>query len=128
MTTGTSWDAATDRVIELTESGEIRWQPLQRIPSASQHGNSSELIPPAFVAVVQEKRLAVYEYRFQFYTDADEWHWETEVAIVFVNEDDHIEWEWPSPRRRRALLEAIRYQHSGAESFLDKLLAAGAGH
>jgi hypothetical protein len=122
MMTAKSWDSATDKLIELTESGRIRWEPAHQMPSASDHGNASELVGPAYVATVEEKRVAVYEYRYRLYTDADEWHWSTEIAVGFVDNNDQMEWEWPSPRRRSALLDAIRYQQSGAEQFLDRLL------
>lgn len=114
------WDEATEKLVQLTEFGEITWKAVDDVPCW--HGNDARLRGRAYLTTVQNRRIAVYEYEFRYYTDADEWHWETEVAIAFVDASYQPEWIWPSPRARWKLLDVIRYRMAKADRFFEEFL------
>lgn len=116
------WELAVEKLADMTRRGELTWKPTRSItpPDAA----DANLIGPAFVTCVNNKHIAVYEYRYKYFTGEDEWHWEPETAIQFVDSNTFAtEWLWPSPRGREQLLDAIRYEHVGAGAFLDGLLS-----
>jgi len=122
QTTIDRWELAVNKLADMTRRGELTWTPTSNI--APPDAASANLVGPAFVACVNGKYIAVYEYRYKYFTGEDEWYWESDTAIQFVDARTHAtEWLWPSPRGREQLLDAIRYEHVGADAFLDSLLS-----
>ena len=115
------WNEAAKRLIELTESGQMRWE--QNRDLCRRREKDEEFVGPAYVTEYGGKRIAVYEYRYKQWLDAEKWDWERDVAVEFVDENFESEWTWPAPQRRGALLESIQYQTSHARQFLQAILA-----
>jgi hypothetical protein len=111
---------AVEKLIELTRNGELRWRPSHEL---CRRRSGTNFFGPAYIADVDGKQVAVFEYRFQNFTDVDEWHWDTGVTVEFVDQNYETEWVWPSPPGRFALLDAVRYQASEADDFLNRFLA-----
>lgn len=119
------WEEAVAKLVRMTESGQISWQPTYKLHERRGHG--AEIVGPAYVADVQGKRVAVYEFGYDEdeSSDSSSADWDSGVAMEFVDENFETEWVWPASGERWALLEAIRYRASGADRFLDAFLAEG---
>ncbi|MDB5348324.1 MAG: hypothetical protein JWP89_6701 [Schlesneria sp.] len=114
------WTMAAEKLIALTQAGEVQWQPSQDI---SRRRSTADIVGPAYVAEVDGKQIAVFEYQFKNFHDEDEWHWDTGVTVEFVDENYDTEWVWPSTGGSRfALLDAVRYQAAAADDFLSRFL------
>jgi hypothetical protein len=116
------WDDATRKLIELTKSGQLDWEPDDEIPERRKA--SSPTVGPAYVTELNGKRIAVYEARTVVWDDDGTMipYTGTHVVVEFVDEHGNSEWRWPSAKGKYELLELIRYQCSDAENFLAKLL------
>jgi hypothetical protein len=114
-----NWDAAIDKLAELTERGDLEWDTVVNF-----HGRGEEVaVPPVFEANVKGRKVRVYEYQYKHYTDADEWDWATELAIEFVDENGNLEYPWKGRLGSRLrLLDAIRYRTAQVGDFLEEFL------
>jgi hypothetical protein len=112
-----NWDPAVEKLIEHTLSNRITWNPHPGLSS-----QRDEVKGEVYTARVQERLVAVYEYRFRSYDDLDAWDWTDDVAIEFITHDGTLEWRWPQSAHRWRLLDSIRYQRSQAGSFLESFL------
>ncbi|HWL08706.1 MAG TPA: hypothetical protein VNQ76_09885 [Planctomicrobium sp.] len=116
------WDQATNKLIELTKTGQLVWdsQPNERY----ERGRDLQILGPVYATETNGKRIAVYEGRAV--------HWDDEgrpirytpsnILVEFVDADGNVEWTWPSPRGRYELLEEIQFQAVDANSFLKDFL------
>ena len=111
---------AVDKLIQMTRDDELHWLPSHDL---CRRRSDTDFVGPAYLTDVDGKKVAIYEYRFQSFTDADEWHWDTGVTIEFVDQNYEPEWVWPSAKGRFGLLDAVRYQTSAADDFLNRFLA-----
>lgn len=125
------WEAARQRLTELTRSGQIEWSSHYDL-SYEQEFDDDRIVGPIYVAQYANKMIAVYEYQTKVFTDEDRWNWESGVSVEFVEFDiDGVtheqrlrrQWRWPETPGSRTLLEAIRYQSSQADDFLSQILA-----
>ncbi len=114
------WTMAVKKLIQMTRDGELRWRPSHELCGRCKE---TDIVSPAYLAEVDGKRVAIFEYRFMSFTDAEVWHWDTGVTIEFVDQNHESEWVWPSPQGRFELLDAVRYQAAEADDFLNRFLA-----
>jgi hypothetical protein len=119
------WNAATEKLLAMTESGQVTWSPVHEFGRSR---SETEVARPAFTAEVAGRHILVYEYSYKHYLDADDWVWDRDVSIEFVSPEPEFapQWTWPSPHDRFRLMEAIRYQYAKADEFLSKFLAGAA--
>jgi len=123
MPTEREWEQAAQRLIKLTQSQQLQWQADPRIKIRQENIQGD-----AYCAVVEERRIAVYEYKYQYYDDdLGGWDWRNEVGVEFVGSEGGLEYRWPAIPSRWQLLDAIRCVISGAQDFLKRFLAQPAG-
>lgn len=113
------WEAAVKKLIGMTENGELQWAPNDSLRRLRQ---DVELVGDAYVATVDGKQVAIYEYRYQCFTDTDRWVLDSGLRIEFITPKLECEWTWPATRSRYLLLETIRYGVSQANQFLERFL------
>ncbi len=143
MASENEWARATEKLVEITNSGSLNWQIH---PNLREQRDDIQGDP--YFALVQTRFIAVYEFRFKFYTDEDSWEFRNEVAVEFIEMGGKLEYRWPStPKRSRStqrlfiemggkleyrwpstpkrwvLLDAIRCVVSRAPQFLKNFLA-----
>ena len=112
------WKRATERLARLTVESRLEWVPFYELKARGEE----KITEPVFLTV-NDRRVAVYEYRYRYFTDEEKWEWDNEVAIEFVNENLDLEYRWPQVAGRLQLLDVIRYQVSNADKFLKEFLA-----
>jgi hypothetical protein len=113
------WDEAVGRLTEMTERGEIQWKE-QRL---SLRPMMDAFVGPQFVTEFDSRRIAVYEYSFPAENSDYGRYIDSRVVVEFVDEGGERVWVWPvSSGNRWELLEAVRFQVSQADGFLDALL------
>jgi len=123
MPTESEWEQAAQRMIDLTESGNLTWQVNAEIKSQRENVEGD-----VYMALVQGRFIAVYEYKSQFYDeDIDGWNPRNEVAIEFIDLSGVLQYRWPAVPGRWRLLDAIRCVVSGARDFLKQFLTQPAG-
>ncbi len=112
------WDQAVEKLVRLTEAGQLRWQETSIPLRPLMH----DFVGPVYVADVEGRRVAVYEY--SFFTDNDDFgkFVDRSIRIEFVDVDGKPMWTWPVSRGRSQLLDAIRYQSVNGDSFLGSFL------
>jgi hypothetical protein len=112
------WDQAVQKLIALTEQGELKWSDD---PFAKQRQREdTDIVGKAFHTDVEGRSVSVYEYTFGEHATSGEP--ESDVAIEFVN-GPKLLWRWPQTLHRWDLLEAVRGQDVGAGEFLEHFLA-----
>ncbi|HTN00858.1 MAG TPA: hypothetical protein VL132_03225 [Planctomycetaceae bacterium] len=114
-----SWDIAVDKLIRLTEVGQLKWHEV-RLPLRPL---MQDFVGPQYVAEVEGKHIAVYEYSFP--SESDEYGKVTSsmIRIEFVTSAGEPVWVWPVSKGRRQLLDAVRRQGTDANQFLEAFLA-----
>jgi hypothetical protein len=112
------WTDALEKIIILTKSGNLNWSKNQFLTSIREN-DSVDII---YSTSVMNHIIIVYEYRYKKYSDEDNWDWDNEVAIEFVDLEGNLEWQWPTMPNRFNLIDAIRYNISGAGNFLRDFL------
>ena len=112
MTDKQNWEQAVTRLLEWTRDSRLKWQKSTGVLRA-------DAISDVYEAMIQGRRVVVWEYRVRSF---DEPQAVEDVAIEFVDVTGKAEWRWPETASRWALLDAIRYQLAGADSFLKQLL------
>lgn len=117
------WDDAVEKLIRLTESGELQWRmcnlPLRPLIQA--------FVGPQYVTDVESRRVAIYEYSFP--TDSDEFgrYMDSSSRVEFVDSQGEVVWVWPVSRAGKyVLLQAVRYQSMSADKFLADFLSNAA--
>lgn len=119
MNKTSKWSEVVAKLITQTQDGTCLWG---QYPLAQREN----LVGEVYVASVDGKGIAVYEYRYQNYiSDFDSYAWTNDVAIEFVSPGGELVWRFPELPNRLELLEAVRFQVSGAESFLKRFLDDG---
>lgn len=114
-----SWDFAVEKLIRLTEGGQLQWHeaklPLRPL--------MQDFVGPQYMAEVEGRHIAVYEYAFP--TESDEYGKFTSsmIRIEFVTPAGDPVWVWPVSKGRRQLLDAVRKQGTEANQFLEAFLA-----
>jgi len=127
MPTESEWEQATQRLIDLTESGQLKWEVNAHIKSQRENVEGD-----VYLANVQGRFIAVYEYKYQYYDEESSsgtsgWEMRNEVAIEFVDAIGVLQYRWPAVPGRWRLLDAIRCLVSGAQAFLKTFLTQPAG-
>lgn len=120
MPTDQDWAPAVKKLVALTESGKLTWERVTEFPPRAE-----EIAGNAFCARVQDRWIAVFEYRFRDFTDEDTYVWETDVAIEFIDDERKVQWRWPATAYRWPLIHGIRSQLARAPEFLREFLAEG---
>jgi len=129
MTTESEWEQAIEKLIIMTESRQLIWQADPKTKSRRENVEGD-----VYVAKVQGRNIAVYEYRFPYYDEDSSgcsssvgaisgWEMRNEVAIEFVDESGVLQYRWPAVAGRWTLLDIIRCAVSGAQDFLKTFLA-----
>lgn len=116
------WDHAVQKLITLTNKGELEWhQDLE----AQQRGHSDvRPVGAAYCTVVAKRSLRVYEYAYDDDSSSSGDEEETtDVAIEFTNGPEVL-WRWPQTLHRWELLETVRGQVAGADEFLEQFLGS----
>ena len=113
------WEAAVNKLVGMTEDGLLRWAPNDLLRHLRP---DMALIGDAYVATVNGKQVAIYEYRYKYFRDAKHRVWETGLRIEFITPNLEREWTWPATHSRFLLLETIRYGGSQANQFLERFL------
>lgn len=116
------WSQAVTKLIDLTEAGALNWRPDEELAQKRRAGTKDEIISPAFVSRVEDRRIAVYEYRYSSESSYGI-EWDSDTAIEFIDETDNCLLLWPSVPEAVELLEAIRLRVVDADGFLQRLLA-----
>ncbi len=115
MYSESQWEKAIKKLLDLTHSRKLEWTTLELLERDGIQGH-------AYVAAVQDRFIAVYEFQYKSYHDEDSWEWDNEVAIEFVDNNFNLEWRWPASPLRWRLLDEIRFQSSHASDFIEKFL------
>lgn len=114
------WDHAVQKLIALTDKGEVKWQ---HDPFAEERQrDDTEIIGAAYSAVVAGRMICVYEYAYAGPSSSGEDEDTTDVAIEFTG-GSKLLWRWPQTLHRWELLESVRGQVAGADEFLETFLA-----
>jgi hypothetical protein len=119
MPTEYEWEQAVQRLIRLTESGELRWQVHPETTSRRENVEGE-----VYAASVEGRWIAVYQYRFPYYDeDIDGMIQRNEVAVEFIEPSGALQYRWPAVPGRSLLFDAITCAVSGAQDFLKRFLA-----
>lgn len=103
--------------MERTSQGTLTWQEISDTKLFREN-----VVGAIYSGVVLGRALFVYECRYKDYTDEDHYELVPDIAIEFVDEKGALQWAWPKTPYRFQLLDAIRYQVSGADEFLKGFL------
>lgn len=115
------WDHAVQKLIALTDKGEVKWQ--QYPVTEGRQRDDTEIIGAAYSTVVTGRMICVYEYAFAGSSSSGDDEDTTDVAIEFV-EGPKLLWRWPQTLHRWELLETVRGQVAGANEFLETFLTS----
>jgi len=120
MPTEYEWEQAVQRLIRLTHASELIWQINPHTKSQRENVEGE-----VYVASVQGRPIAVYQYRFPYYVeDMDQPDQRSEVAIEFIDiSTGALQYRWPAVPGRWVLLDTVTCVVSGAQDFLKQFLA-----
>ena len=114
------WESAVKKLTALTREGKLKWTPTYEL--SERRRSQYRLVGPAYIGDTNNKRIAVLEYEFaRFDLDGNEYP-DTGISIEFIDPRWETEWVWPASGGRFELLEAIRFQTSQADKFLENFL------
>ena len=117
------WDKAVEKLIRLTEGGQLAWTEC-RLPLRPL---MQEYVGAQYVAEVEGRRVAVYEYAFPTESDDFGKYMDRSIGIEFIDQEGKPVWTWPVSQGRAQLLDAIRYQSVKGDSFLGSFLEEAVG-
>jgi hypothetical protein len=116
MATEKQWTDAARRLLDMTKDGAIAWK---------DHNGASrpEAIGPVHTTEALNRVIAVYEFEYPHYDpDTDTSAPTRDVAIEFVTSNGELEYRWPKTAFHWALLDAVRFNVSNVQNFLDEFL------
>ena len=121
MSDSEKWADAIEKVTKMTDQGSLNWQQAGGIPMPNLVRD--DVLGDIYVATVQGRWMAIYEYRDKSYLDDTNWHWEDAVAVEFIDNTGKLQWRWPFYPAAWQLLDAVKRQVTGADDFLRQFLA-----
>lgn len=113
------WERVVAKLAEETKSRAVVWNEVVRA-----HDIERDTVLPMYFARVADKFIRVYEYKYEWSADGDTFFPASEVTIEFVDDQQRSLWRFPKVDSRWKLLEAIRYQATKADDFVQRYLDA----
>jgi hypothetical protein len=110
---------AITKILRQTQSKEIIWQIG---PKDVQLGAEEYVIGNVYTCSVLDKGLILFKYKLKYWTDYDEFNWVDRLKLQFVDLFGNPEWEFPNSNAISDLYEAVLYQISNVDTFLDTWL------
>lgn len=114
------WRLAVQKLTDLTRSGDLKWKASHEFCRHRQR--DLDCVGPAFLAKVNDKDIALYEFRYKDQNEPNDMSWNTGIAIEFIDPNYEPEWVWPGVDEHYALLDEVRKQTSHANEFLASFL------
>ncbi len=126
------WIEAVAKIMQLTQDGEIKWQPDK--PSDSLKRTHFERINVVFNTKYKNRNLQLYERRYRepvmerapFWSALgrarEEYRWKNEVVLELVDDKGLARWPVPQVNPLNDLLAVVQYQFADVNEFLKDIL------
>jgi hypothetical protein len=112
---------AIAKLIELTQDGTLKWTVSRETKELTK--GTDNVIDLAYLAQEEVRQLRLYELKYKDYLDEFNFNWGNQPVLEIVDDLGHAAWTFPHNRALADLLEAVRYQTSGVDEFIDRLLS-----
>jgi hypothetical protein len=113
---------AVTKLIQLTQEGAIRWTLSKENRKITQ--GTENVVDLAYITVYEGQRLRLYELKYRDYFDEFQFTWGSQATLELIDDQGNAEWTFPPNNRAISdLLEAVQYQTSGVDEFIDRLLS-----
>jgi hypothetical protein len=121
------------KIIELTQKGKIKWQPLTTLTNSLKTLNS-DIIDWAFKASYKDKNLRIFRRHYWTSSFGDIGRMlspigaepkkvqRSMVVLQLTDSKDSLIWEFPSESITSDLLTAVQYQTSDVADFMNDIL------
>ncbi|WP_153797110.1 hypothetical protein [Foetidibacter luteolus] len=109
------------KLIKLTKSGELQW--TSAVPTNRTLVDDGFIADKLYDSTISGKYLRVYRYRTKDYEDDYNFIWIERVSLQLIDIAGNTEFEYKYEHSFNDLYAAIREQVSGADQFIDEILA-----
>lgn len=110
------WVLLVDKLTELTQYNEIKWE-RDFAPSYLQ--SSINKVDFVYFTYFNNQRFRIYEETYKYFTDEDEYYWETQARVDLVDNFGNPIFEIPTTRNMYNLMQAVKYQSSDINRLFD---------
>jgi hypothetical protein len=112
---------AIAKLIQLTQDGDLKWSINKNTKQITEGTNN--IIDVVYTAHEENEHLRLYEMKFKNWLEEDTFEWDNQAFLEIIDELGNAIWTFPSNRTLWDLLEAVRYQTSGVDDFINRLLS-----
>ncbi|MGH7283223.1 MAG: hypothetical protein ACRELY_16985 [Polyangiaceae bacterium] len=115
------WEGVVQELVSKTKANTLKWKKAEDIEGL--RGFAREYMDGhAYVAKHADRQVAIFGYAVPASDDDYGEYTKHGAVIEFVDGRGKLEWRWPVFPLNRDLLEAVRFQVSGAADFLKTVL------
>lgn len=107
-----------DKLIELTQHNQIKWEAIDPEPYMKDPNSRVDLI---YVAKHLGRRIRLYQQHYKYYFDEDKYVWDEQINIEFIDDYDNSLGMFPKTPNANDLFKAIQYQNPLVNSFYNDL-------
>ncbi|MGF1713122.1 hypothetical protein L4C37_21500 [Vibrio kagoshimensis] len=113
MKTIRDWVLLVDKLTELTQYNEIKWE---RHTAPNHLQSTISRVDFVYFVYFNNKQFRLYEENYKYHTDEDEYYWETQARLGLVDELGNPMFDVPNTRNMHNLMQAVKYQSSDINS------------
>ena len=116
MRTVRDWVLLVDKLTELTQYNQIKWE-RETAPSYLQ--SSISRVDFVYFTYFNNQRFRLYEETYKHFTDEIEYYWENQSRLDLVDDFGNSMFDIPRTRNIFNLVQAVKYQSSNINSLFD---------